>query len=115
MSLLPKFHSQNQLQVWLALGLTALLIAIGGMIAFFGPPTLPLWYSLTVSEEQLAPRWWILVIPGLAVLITAISLWFGRHTDLEHESYVAAISIWSGLILLSLLSLATFRILWVVL
>lgn len=115
MRLFPKFHPQHTSLVLAILALLAILTVMGVIIALFGPPFLPLWYSLTVSEEQLAPRLWVLSIPGLALAIAAGSLWFGRHTQLEHEAYVASISLWSGGALLFFLGLAFLRIIWVVL
>lgn len=112
---LPKFHQQNIRLVLFILGLSGAIWLGGLVVAFFGPPFVPLWYSLTVSEEQLAPRLWTLAIPGLSGAIALVSLWFGRHTALEHESYVATISLWSGAGLLSFLLLAFLRIIWVVL
>lgn len=110
-----KFHPDHQRLVWITLIVFGVITALSLLLFFFGPPFLPLWYSLAVVEEQLASREWVFSLPLLAFFILLVSLWFGRHTALDHERYVAAISLWSGISLLALLLLALLRIIKVTL
>ena len=109
------FHSYHSRLITALLSILALIFLFSSVLAFFGPPVLPLWYSITLSEEQLAPRIFAFSIPVLASGITVFSLWFGRKTHLEHEHYLATISLWSGACLLTLLLIAVLRIVKVVL
>lgn len=95
--------------IWVA------VLLMSSLFFLFGPPFLPLWYSQTVEAEQLAPKLFIWVFPGVASVILILSLFFGRKTDLEHERYLARLSLWSGLVLLGFLVLAQLRILKIIL
>ncbi len=115
MSWLPHYHPGQQWLVSTILVLTGSISLLAILLFIWGPPLLPLWYSLTVSEEQLVPKIWVISVPALALAITAATLWFGRHTALDHEKYVAALSLGSGLALLTMLLIAFLRIAKVVL
>lgn len=115
MRFLLRFHSGHNQLVVITLSLSIVISLISIALFFFGPPQIPLWYTLTLPQEQLASREWSLAVAGLAWLIALSSLWFGRQTKLEHERYVAGLSLWSGISLLGLLFVALARILKVIL
>ncbi len=109
------FHDHHQKLVIVLLVQLGVVALFSGLLYLFGPEYIPLWYSLVESSEQLAPRIAIGVMPGLALGIVILALWYGRRTKLEHEEYLASISLWSGNILLAFLLLALLRIMKVVL
>lgn len=88
---------------------------MSSLFYLYGPPFFPVWYSRTVEAEQLAPKVFIWVFPSVATVILILSLFFGRKTDLEHERYLAKLSLWSGLILFLFLLVAQLRILKIIL
>jgi len=109
------FHEHHNKLVFGLLFQFLVLAILSGLLYFFGPQYIPMWYSLVEPTEQLAQREFIAVIPGLAAAITLISLWYGRRTKLEHEEYLAGIALWSGNILLGFLGIALLRIMKVIL
>lgn len=90
--------------LWLATGIFSLLLWV------FGPPYLPLWMSLVEPAEQLAPKIFIFVVPVTTSILYFLTLFFSRRSALDHEEYLATLSLWSGIILLSLFLLAILRI-----
>lgn len=97
--------------VFLWLGVSTL----SGLLAVFGPPLLPLWYSLPIAADQLAPREYALSLAGVSTAILLFALLCGRKTTLEHESYLAHLGLWTGVLLLGILGIATLRIIFLVL
>jgi hypothetical protein len=71
--------------------------------------------SLVEPAEQLAPKIFIFVIPATTSILYLLTLFFSRRSALEHEEYLATLSLWSGIILLSLFLLVALRIIKVVL
>lgn len=53
-----------------AFTLIALIITVGSFL--FLPPQIPLWYSLSISEQQLAPKFLIFIFPAAMVLLVFI-------------------------------------------
>lgn len=108
--LVPTFYAH--LTRWLILNwilwLTIASLAAGMIL--FGPPLVPLWYSLVVPAEQVSESLWLLVIPATATLIALITTWQSRKTKLEHNEFLARISIWSGILIQTGLLVALARI-----
>ncbi len=115
MRTLISFHRHHTRIVAVLLGQAAVIGILSSLLYLFGPNYLPLWYSLVEPSEQLAPRISIFAIPAVAGAITLLTLWYGRRTQLDHEEYLASISLWGGNILLFLLEIALLRIMKVVL
>lgn len=109
------FHRHHSRIVVVLLGQTAVIGILSVLLYLFGPNYVPLWYSLVEPGEQLAPRLHVLAIPALAGVIMLLTLWYGRRTQLDHEEYLASISLWVGNILLFLLEIALLRIMKVIL
>jgi hypothetical protein len=95
--------------LWIATGITSLLLWI------FGPPYIPLWMSVVEPAEQLAPKVAIFIIPIVASFLFFLTLFFARKSALEHEEYLATLSLWSGIILHGLFLLSVLRIMKVLL
>lgn len=110
-----KLHQDDRRLVFVFFAVWVLILTLTALMYIFGPPYLPLWYSLTVPQEQLASKAFVWIFPGLSTLIMLIGLWSGRRTDLEHERYLARLSLICGLVLMFLLLLAQLRILKIVL
>lgn len=108
-------HHQDQKLVFLFFALWTTTLLLSALVFLFGPPLVPLWYSLPLAREQLAASEYVWVFPGLSAVITLMSLWQGRKSDLEHERYLARLSLISGLALMVFLLLAQIRILKIIL
>ncbi|MCD8484967.1 hypothetical protein LRY65_04115 [Candidatus Woesebacteria bacterium] len=108
------FHEHHSKLVLVLLAQMGIIAVFTALLYAFGPQYIPLWYSLVESTEQLASREFVAVIPALALAIVVVTLWYGRRTKLEHEEYLAAISLWSGNLLLGFLIIALLRIMKVV-
>lgn len=107
-----KHHSQllwTLTGLWIATGVSSLLLWI------FGPPYIPLWLSLVEPAEQLAPKVLIFIIPIISSILFFLTLLFSRKSALDHEEYLATLSLWSGIILLTLFLVAVLRIMKVLL
>lgn len=92
-----------------------LILLLSSLFFLYGPPFVPLWYSQPVAAEQIAPKVFIWVFPVLASVVLVLSLFFGRKTELEHDRYLARLSLWSGLVLFLFLLIAQIRILKIIL
>lgn len=111
----PTYHEHHNRVLFSLITLWIILLLFASLLYLFGPPLLPLWYSLVVPEEQLAIREYVFIFPGVGASIVLLSLWFGRKSDLEHEEYLATLSLWGGCVLLFLLLVSLLRIIKVVL
>lgn len=108
-------HHEDQRLVFLFFALWVISLLLSALFFLFGPSYLPLWYSLPLPAEQLAPKIYVWVFPGLSAVITLLSLWQGRRTDLDHERYLARLSLLSGLALMVCLLIAQIRIMKIIL
>jgi hypothetical protein len=108
-------HQEDQRIIFLFFVLWVTSLLISGLFFIFGPPFIPLWYTVPLAAEQLADRMFIWVFPALSFVILILSLWQGRRTNMEHERYLARLSLISGLILMVFLLVAELRILKIIL
>lgn len=111
---LPTYHEHHSRLVVILVVLWFVITGLAFLLYFFGPPFLPLWYTLVEPAEQLAPNLFILTIPLLALAILVVSMWYGRRSDLDHEDFLAANALWSGSALLVLLLIALIRIIKII-
>lgn len=115
MRLAYPFHKHHTKLLWTLIALWVATLVTTALLWFFGPPYLPLWMSLVEPAEQLAPKIFIFVVPITTSILTLLTLFFSRKSALDHEEYLATLSLWSGIILLILFLLAVLRIMKVVL
>lgn len=54
--------------------LTGTITVLSVSTLFFLQPELPIFYSLPLSSQQIVPRYWILLFPGLAFSITVLHI-----------------------------------------
>lgn len=113
--LLPSFYSHHTRWFLLLWGLWGTLTTLSAGLYSFGPPLVPLWYSLVVPAEQLAPSIWLGTLPALGLGIAIITTWHSRRTSLEHSEFLSRVSLWSGIILLGFLLVALARVMKVIL
>lgn len=109
------FHAHHFRLVLTNLGLAGSIGLCTAVLWFWGPPVLPLWYSLVTPAEQLAPHIMLLSLPALSGGLLLTTFWFGRKSSLEHEQYLATIGWWSGIALQAFLLLALLRIMKIIL
>jgi hypothetical protein len=94
----------------LLLGLSGTITALVGALFLWGPPMMPLWYSLIVAADELATKQWLWVPIAVTWGMSLLTLWFSRSTALEHEDYIAVLSLYSGVVSQLLLLLAIGRL-----
>lgn len=108
-------HQHDRRITFMFFVLWVMTLLLSSLFYIYGPLYLPLWYSLTIASDQLAPRYYIWVFPLINTIILMFSLWYGRHTDLDHERYIARLSLLTGLVLMILLLIAQLRIIKIIL
>jgi hypothetical protein len=108
-------HSQNKKFLFIFFALLTVSLLLSAILYLFGPPLIPLWYSLPSPAEQLAPKVYFWVFPILSVLVAILAIWQGRKSNLEHSFYLSRLAFVSGLVLLALLLIAQVRIMKVIL
>ncbi|OGM81748.1 hypothetical protein A2434_00820 [Candidatus Woesebacteria bacterium RIFOXYC1_FULL_41_14] len=67
-------------------------ILIVFVIMNFLPPLIPLFYGKPTGSEQLTPTWFIFVVPGVSILITAANLFVNISTKDEFIRKIVAVS-----------------------
>jgi hypothetical protein len=77
--------------------LAAFLLAIFTVLAVFVllnflPPLVPLFYGKPTGSEQLAPTWFLFVVPGISILITTIDLFVNSSIKDEFIRKIMAVS-----------------------
>ncbi len=78
---------------FLAAGALSVLSIVGTLIIrSFLPPLIPLFYGKPEGAEQLAPAWFILIIPGVSILITATNLFVNKSVEDKFIKKVLAIT-----------------------
>jgi len=69
---------------YIALPLSLLTLIFTFFFRRFLPPQIPLFYTALQTQDQLAPREWIFILPALALGINFIHfgvIYFARHYD----------------------------------
>lgn len=110
-----KLHQADHRLVFLFFLLWVFALVLSALFYLYGPPVIPLWYSLNILEQRLAPSYYIWVFPAMSTVILLISLFNGRRTNLEHERYLARLSLLTGLALQFLILIAQLRIIKIIL
>lgn len=115
MRLAYPFHKHHSRLLWILTGLWVVTGLSATLLWIFGPPYIPLWLSLVEPAEQLAPKIFIFIIPIITSFLFFLTLFFSRKSALDHEEYLATLSLWSGIILHALFLLSILRIMKVLL
>lgn len=81
---LPLLSEVRHIEIGLSFILTVLTtLTIFGLFAIL-PPQVPLWYSLSINEQQLAPKVALFLLPiSMAVIILAHSILLALATSLD--------------------------------
>ena len=78
---------------FLAAGILSVLSIVGSLIArSFLPPLIPIFYGKPTGAEQLAPAWFIFVIPGISILTTVTNLFINKSAEDEFIKKILAIT-----------------------
>lgn len=78
------------------------------------PPEVPLWYHQVQLQEQLAPKWWLLVIPSF------VSVSFGFHAlagvvwQRWFEPILLQLWWWGHSLIMLAIVMTLLRIIWLV-
>jgi hypothetical protein len=91
------------------LGLLFFLVIIFGLFWANLPPLIPLFYSHSWGEEQLAPKFWFFLLPSLCFLFLIFNLRLAS-IFVKKEKLLAQILIMTTLILTLLVTVTLIRI-----
>lgn len=101
------FHSLSYLGAFLIL----FLATLGYLVLF--PNEIPLFYSLYRLQDQLVPKLYIFILPGLAVVFTLISHWICRRKEIDDTASV--LHALGNTIIVWMMALALIRIVFLML
>jgi hypothetical protein len=76
-------------------------------------PIIPIWYSLTQLEDQLANKMWLFTLPVVALSLTIVHIFILRYV-LKNEETVMQLFAWMTVIMTGLLMLCLIRIVLIV-
>lgn len=108
--LLPKFVKTPFLLVYL-LTLISLLSTL--VYYFRSQPQIPIFYSLPEPSQQLASKEWLFLFPGLAIISTFIHVAVTKSISTSDRLLVILFS-WSTVVVQVVLTLALFRIIYII-
>lgn len=57
-----------------SLSITGVITLLSVSAAFFLQPQIPIFYSLPLSSQQVASRYWILLFPGFSLSVTLLHI-----------------------------------------
>jgi len=109
-NLLAEKNNKNPVRI-IFLEITLMIIIIL-LISTHLPPEIPLFYSQTWGEKQLAQTGWIWILPGSSLVFTIINLRISSHVFTK-QKILAQILIWGSLILTSLALIDFLEIIWI--
>lgn len=104
----------NEHRIEMLLPILCVLLGIASALAYFLalPPQIPIFYSLTRPQDQLAPSYAIFLLPGLSFVIWMCSLFFKRFQKANDVSlYLFHLG---SALLIALLFIALIRIVAIV-
>lgn len=95
---------------WAAVIALVMTVATGIALPFL-QPVIPLFYSLSQPEKQLAPKTWLILLPALAWIVTVTHFMIIRKLE-SLEGNIEKIFSWTTLGLVGLLGLLFIRIIF---
>lgn len=104
--------SELQLPIFFGLSLTLLTGLIAGSYVTFAQNELPLFYSLSSSDQVLQPKIWLLLIPSLSMLISVITISM-TFAFSSLETSLLKLYTWASLASQIVLFMATLRIIYI--
>lgn len=105
----------NRYRVILILSSALCLISIilTGFSILTLQPEIPLWYTLTSANQNLANKWWLTLIPTISLLMTA-SIFGAVSFSKKIDEFIILMHCWSTIIGQSILLLALIRIMLII-
>lgn len=95
-SLLQIFHPQLRPPLYLGLFLTLMIALLCGNYVIFAQPELPIFYTMADSEKILQPKIWLILLPGLSMAISLITM-IAVHFLNKLESSLLRLYAWASL------------------
>lgn len=84
------------------------------LVVFFNiQPQVPIFYSLALSSQYLAPKEYLFLLPGLSLLITVVHLFIAKWMS-DSEPVMRKLFAWSTVGIQALLTIALVRILLII-
>lgn len=99
-------YTQQPLQLSMIINLVILFFVLISLSLI--QPEVPLFHSLPGAEQQLIPKVWLLLLPGLSLLINIIHIGIVNLTK-HIDSLMIKLYAWADVILQVLLLLVTLR------
>lgn len=97
-----------QTPIRLSIFATLIILAIILISLNFIQPVVPLFYSLSEPEQQLAGKHWLLLLPALSLIFNFIHLGIIKLTK-QLDQLVIKLYAWSGLVVQAILLMITLR------
>lgn len=97
-----------QTPIRLSIFATLIILAIILISLSFIQPVVPLFYSLSEPEQQLAGKHWLLLLPALSLIFNFIHLGIIKLTK-QLDQLVIKLYAWSGLVVQAILLMITLR------
>lgn len=98
----------------IAVGLVLTFLSIGIALFLFGPPQIPLWYSLSLPEQQLEQKAAIFLFPIAIGIFALFNVAFAKKAG-NVESSLQKLFLYASLIPFTILSIACIHVLVLVL
>jgi hypothetical protein len=95
----------------ISFGITILLLLISTIYFIIAQPVIPIFYTLARPAQQLAPKVWLFLFPGLSLLFNVSHLIVVRLLK-EQDEVLTTLLAWVGVAFQVLLSLALLRIVY---
>ncbi len=111
----PRFRligNREKVPIKLSILINIVLLLVVLVVQTFLQPVVPLFFSLPVGTNQLAPKIWLLLSPLLSFLFNVIHV--GSTHIFKLHLLIEKLYLWSNLVLQLILLMITLRIIFVV-
>jgi hypothetical protein len=98
----------------MTIGLVLTFLSIGMALFLFGPPQIPVWYSLSLPEQQLEQKVAIFLFPITIAVFALLNVSFAKKAGTVEQS-LQKLFLYSTIIPFTILSIACIHVLVLVL
>ncbi|MCA9370069.1 MAG: hypothetical protein H6774_01615 [Pseudomonadales bacterium] len=106
---LPIVLPEHKLPLIIATVLASLCSIICILYVLYAQPVLPIFYSLASASAQLAPKYWLLLLPGISVTMLFVHASIARAFQ-TYSPLIVRLFLWVTVLLQVALLLAAVRI-----
>jgi len=101
--------NSSKTAIGLSMFTTTVAVAISLIIFWQLPPQIPLFFSHASGQNQLANKWWFIIIPLLSIIFLITNLTLHKNLSKDKPSLTGLLS-WMTFLVLSLLAAAAINI-----